>query len=70
MLTIVALDPMTMVSVGATRDWNSYHSQFHPSELAMPYVVVRGGLESGAMREALFASVARALVNPAGDGWF
>ena len=33
----------------------------------MPYVVVRAG---GDVREAMFASVARAIINPDGNGWF
>jgi len=69
-LTIVMLDPETQLAVGQTRDWQSYHSLFHPTELAMPYVVVRGGLDPSALRESIFGSVFRALVNPAGDGWF
>jgi hypothetical protein len=69
-LTIVMLDSDTQLAVGQTRDWQSYHSLFHPTELAMPYVVVRGGLDPAALRESLFGSVFRALVNPAGDGWF
>jgi len=69
-LTIVVLDSETTLAVGQTRDWTSYHSQFHPTELAMPYVVVRGGLAPEAFRQSLAASVFRALVNPAGDGWF
>jgi len=69
-LTIVVLDPETSPVVGQSRDWSSYHSLFHPTELAMPYVVVRGGQTADALRESLVASVYRALVNPAGDGWF
>ena len=69
-LTIVVLDRETSLAVGQTRDWLSYHSQFHPTELAMPYVVVRGGLAPADFRVALAASVFRALVNPAGDGWY
>ncbi|HEY4642878.1 MAG TPA: hypothetical protein VII75_16170 [Thermoanaerobaculia bacterium] len=69
-LTIVVLDRDTSLAVGRTRDWLSYHSQFHPSEVAMPYVVVRGGLAPEDFRASLAASVFRALVNPAGDGWF
>jgi hypothetical protein len=69
-LSIVLLDPETSATVGQSRDWQSYHSQFHPTELAMPYVVVRGGQSPEALRESLVASVYRALVNPAGDGWF
>jgi hypothetical protein len=69
-LTIVVLDRDTTMAVGQTRDWESYHSQFHLTELAMPYVVVRGGLAPDAFRASLVGSVFRALVNPAGDGWF
>ena len=69
-LTIVVLDRDTTMAVGQSRDCLSYHSQFHPTELAMPYVVVRGGLAPGDLRASLAASVFRALVNPAGDGWF
>jgi hypothetical protein len=58
------------LAVGTTRDWQSYHSLFHPTELAMPYVVVRNLADRSALREALFASVARAIVNPAGDAWY
>jgi hypothetical protein len=69
-LTVVVVDPDTTLAVGTTRDWRSYHSLFHPTELAMPYVVVRGAADQGALREAMYASVARALIDPAGDGWY
>ncbi len=67
---VVMLDATMQPSVGGTRDWLSYHSQFHPTELPMRYVVVRGGLDRDAQREALRASVMRVLVNPAGNGWY
>jgi len=67
---VVMLDPAMQASVGGTRDWLSYHSQFHPTELPMRYVVVRGGLEAAAQQDAIRASLSRALVNPAGDGWY
>lgn len=67
---VVMLDDSMAPSVGGTRDWLSYHSQFHPTELPMRYVVVRGGLDPAARQDALRASLARALVNPAGDGWY
>jgi hypothetical protein len=67
---LVVLDPRADASVGTTRDFLSYHSQFHPTDLAMRYVVVRGDLDPAARGDAVFASVARALVNPGGDGWF
>jgi hypothetical protein len=68
-IVVVVLDEKTDVAVGTTRDWSSYHSLFHPTDQAMPYVVVRNVADSGNLREALFASVARAIVNPAGDAW-
>ncbi|HEX2060775.1 MAG TPA: hypothetical protein VHK90_08535 [Thermoanaerobaculia bacterium] len=67
---VVMLDDTMQPSVGGTRDWLSYHSQFHPTELPMRYVVVRGALDRAATQEAIRASLARALVNPAGDGWY
>jgi hypothetical protein len=67
---VVLLDASMRPSVGGTSDWLSYHSQFHPTELPMRYVVVRGGLDRAAQRDAIRASLSRALVNPAGDGWF
>jgi hypothetical protein len=69
-LYVVMLQPGTEPSVGGTRDLLSYHSQFHPTELPMRYVVVRGGLDRTALRDAIRVSVSRALVNPAGDGWY
>ncbi|PYQ26633.1 MAG: hypothetical protein DMF56_23775 [Acidobacteria bacterium] len=69
-LYVVMLDPSMQASLGGSRDWLSYHSQFHPTELPMRYVVVRGGLDRAAQENAIRASVARALVNPAGDGWY
>lgn len=42
---VVMLDESMQPSVGGTRDWLSYHSQFHPTELPLRYVVVRGGLD-------------------------
>jgi hypothetical protein len=67
---VVMLDADLSPSIGGTRDWLSYHSQFHPTELPMRYVVVRGGLEAQEQRRAFQASLSRALLNPAGDGWF
>lgn len=57
-------------SVGSTRDFLSYHSEFHPTEQPMRYVVVRAGLSPEQLREAMTTSVYRALVNPAGNAWF
>jgi hypothetical protein len=70
MVTIVVVDPDASLTIGTTRDWRSYHSLFHPTDLAMSYVVLRADPDVAAMREAMFASVARALINPAGNGWF
>jgi hypothetical protein len=69
-LYLVMLDPQTDASVASDRNWLSYHSEFHPTDLAMRYVVARGKLEGPALRDAINASVYRALVNPAGNGWF
>jgi hypothetical protein len=69
-LYVVMLDPSMQPSIGGTRDWLSYHSQFHPTEMPMRYVVVRGGLDRAVQENAIRASVERALVNPAGDGWY
>ena len=69
-LYVVMLDPSMQASIGGTRDWLSYHSQFHPTEMPMRYVVVRGGLDHAVQENAIRASVERALVNPAGDGWY
>jgi hypothetical protein len=69
-LFIVMLQPGLQPAVGASTDYLSYHSEFHPDDLAMRYVVVRGGLDPVATRDALFGSVARALVNPNANGWF
>lgn len=67
---VVLLDSDTNAKVGTASDWTSYHSLFHPTDLAMPYVVVRGGLDANGLRDAMYASVARAIVDPAGNGWF
>ncbi|MEO8379124.1 MAG: hypothetical protein ABI779_05630 [Acidobacteriota bacterium] len=67
---VVVLDGSFQPMIGQTRDWFSYHSQFHPTEMPMRYVVVRGGLDAAQQQQAMTASVARALINPAGDGWF
>ena len=67
---LVMLDPQMDASVASDRNWLSYHSEFHPTDLAMRYVVARGRLEGPALRDAINASVYRALVNPAGNGWF
>lgn len=67
---VVLLDPSAQPSVGGTRDWLSYHSQFHPTEMPLRYVVVRGGLDRAVREDAIRASVSRTLVNPAGDGWY
>lgn len=67
---VVLVSPATDPTLAGNRDWLSYHSQFHPTELPMRYVVVRGGMDRARQREAMLASVARALVNPAANGWF
>lgn len=67
---VVLLDDAAQPSVGGTRDWLSYHSQFHPTEMPLRYVVVRGGLDRAVREDAIRASVSRTLVNPAGDGWY
>jgi hypothetical protein len=67
---LVMLDPGMDSSIATDRDWQSYHSEFHPTDLAMRYVVARGSLQPAALRDAIRASVYRALVNPAGNGWF
>jgi hypothetical protein len=69
-LYLVVLDPRMDASVASDRNWLSYHSEFHPTELPMRYVVARGSLEGPALRDAINASIYRALVNPAGNGWF
>ena len=66
-ITIVAVPPDSDLAVGTTSDWSSYHSLFHPTELGMPYVVVKAG---DRMRESMSASVTRAIIDPRGDGWF
>jgi len=67
---LVMLDPQMDASVASDRNWLSYHSEFHPTELPLRYVVARGRLEGSSLRDAINASVYRALVNPAGNGWF
>jgi hypothetical protein len=67
---LIVLDPQTDASVASDRNWQSYHSQFHPTDLAMRYVVAKGSLDTADLHEAIDASVYRALVNPAGNGWF
>lgn len=67
---VVLLDASMQPSVGGTRDWLSYHSQFHPTELPMRYMVVRGGLDRAAQLDAIRGSLSRTLVNPEGDGWY
>jgi hypothetical protein len=67
---VVVLDASMQPVLGGSRDWLSYHSLFHPTELPMRYVVVRGGLDPETLRDAIRVSVARTLVNPDGDGWY
>jgi len=67
---LVMLDPQMDASVASDRNWLSYHSEFHPTDLPMRYVVARGTLEGLALRDAITASVYRAIVSPAGNGWF
>lgn len=67
---VVVMEPGTRLSVGATTDFLAYNSVFHPTELPMRYVVVRGGLDAATTRAAMHAGIARAAVNPNGNGWF
>ena len=66
-ITIVVVPADAQIAVGTTTDWSSYHSLFHPTEIGMPYVVVKAG---PTLRDAMFASVARAMIDPKGDGWY
>ncbi|HEY2323273.1 MAG TPA: hypothetical protein VGJ82_10480 [Thermoanaerobaculia bacterium] len=66
-ITVVVVPADARIAVGTTTDWSSYHSLFHPTEIGMPYVVVKGG---STLRDAMFASVARTMIDPKGDGWF
>ena len=66
-ITVVVVPADAHIAVGTTTDWSSYHSLFHPTEVGMPYVVVKGG---PTLRDAMFASVARAMIDPKGDGWY
>jgi hypothetical protein len=67
---VVMMEPGVELSLGSTTDFLSYNSVFHPTELPMRYVVVRGGLDASTTSAALYAGVARAAVNPNGNGWF
>ena len=67
---VVMMEPATQLSIGTTTDFLSYNWVFHPTELPMRYVVVRGGLDPESTRRAVHAGVARAAVNPNGNGWF
>jgi hypothetical protein len=67
---VVMLEPETQISIGTTTDLLSYNSVFHPTEEPMRYVVVRGGLDDTTARSAVHAGIARAAINPNGNGWF
>ena len=67
---VVVMEAGTQLSIGTTTDFLSYNSVFHPTELPMRYVVVRGGLDPSLTRDAMHAGVARATVNPDGNGWY
>lgn len=66
-ITVVVVPADAHIAVGTTTDWSSYHSLFHPTELGMPYVVVKAG---STLRDSMLASVARAMIDPKGDGWY
>jgi hypothetical protein len=66
-ITVVVVPADARIAVGTTTDWSSYHSLFHPTETGMPYVVVKAG---PALRDSMSASVARAMIDPKGDGWY
>lgn len=66
-ITVVVIPADARISVGTTTDWSSYHSLFHPTEIGMPYVVVKVG---PTLRDSMFASVTRAMIDPKGDGWY
>lgn len=67
---VVMLEAETQLSIGTTTDLLSYNSVFHPTEEPMRYVVVRGGLDLATRRNATHAGIARAAINPNGNGWF
>ena len=67
---VVMMEPGVDLSIGTTTDFTSYNSVFHPTEKPMRYVVVRGGLDENVTRAAMYAGVARAAINPNGNGWF
>jgi hypothetical protein len=67
---VVVLEPESLLSIGGTSDFLSYNSVFHPTEQPLRYVVVRGGLAPSVRSESMHASIARAVLNPNGNGWF
>jgi hypothetical protein len=70
---IVFLAPDTKSTLGehnGSRDYDSYHSHFHAEDVDVRYVVVPYRGEVSAMMSAASTSVARAIMNPDGDGWY
>ena len=70
---IVFLAPGTKSTLGdhdGSTDYDSYHSHFHAEDVDVRYVVVPYREDAGAMMSAAATSVARAVINPDGDGWY
>jgi hypothetical protein len=70
---VVFIAPETKSTLGDQNGWSdydSYHSHFHAEDVDVRYVVVPYRGDVSAMMAAASKSVARAIVNPDGDGWY
>ena len=67
---VVFAAPSVRVTLGGTSEFDSYHSHFHAEDGNVRYVVVPFNADAKVMSDGAARSLARAIVNPDGDGWY
>ncbi|HEV2722292.1 MAG TPA: hypothetical protein VG323_19895 [Thermoanaerobaculia bacterium] len=67
---VVFVAPSVHATLGGSTDFDSYHSHFHADDGHVRYVVVPFNGDAKAMSDGAARSLARAIVNPDGDGWY
>jgi hypothetical protein len=67
---VVFVAPAVRATLGGSQEFDSYHSHFHADDGHVRYVVVPFNADAKVMSEGAARSLARAMINPDGDGWY
>ena len=67
---VVFVAPTVHATLGGSAEFDSYHSHFHADDGHLRYVVVPFNADTNVMRDGAARSLARAIINPDGDGWY